>query len=181
MSQFLVKNYKNLNALLKIRHSSYRCSSSLINEFVGNSSARTIDCKNSIHKTSSQVYGYRNLNAKSVFSQNGIWSLRGRIDSDSVYLTQRSGFHRSACLYDQDENDNKKDETIVPTNNQPNVNDQNIPLAIPALVALAPIQIPEFLPKVPIIAVSRNPLFPHFIKMLEVRKIQLRKNLIAQN
>lgn len=41
-------------------------------------------------------------------------------------------------------------------------------LPIPSLVALAPLQIPDFLPRVPVIAINRNPLFPFFIKMLEI-------------
>lgn len=43
-------------------------------------------------------------------------------------------------------------------------------LPIPSLVALAPLQIPDFLPRLPIIAINRNPLFPFFIKMLEVMR-----------
>ena len=35
--------------------------------------------------------------------------------------------------------------------------------------ALAPLTVPEVFPNVPIIAVRRNPVFPRFIKMVEVR------------
>ena len=36
--------------------------------------------------------------------------------------------------------------------------------------ALAPMTVPEVFPNVPIIAVRRNPVFPRFIKMIEVRQ-----------
>ena len=35
-------------------------------------------------------------------------------------------------------------------------------------VALTPLQIPEVFPKVPVIAINRNPVFPRFVKMIEV-------------
>ena len=38
----------------------------------------------------------------------------------------------------------------------------------PSLVALSPMTVPEEWPRVPAIAVRRNPLFPRFIKMIEV-------------
>lgn len=39
---------------------------------------------------------------------------------------------------------------------------------MPSMSALAPIQLPDFFPQVPCIAISRNPLFPRFIKMIEI-------------
>ena len=35
--------------------------------------------------------------------------------------------------------------------------------------ALAPVAIPDMFPEVPILPISRNPIFPKFVKMLEVR------------
>ena len=35
--------------------------------------------------------------------------------------------------------------------------------------ALAPVAIPDVFPEVPVLPVSRNPIFPKFVKMLEVR------------
>uniref|UniRef100_A0A8C3SD22 Lon N-terminal domain-containing protein n=1 Tax=Chelydra serpentina TaxID=8475 RepID=A0A8C3SD22_CHESE len=40
--------------------------------------------------------------------------------------------------------------------------------APPAMTALTPLLIPERFPNVPLIAVTRNPVFPRFIKILEV-------------
>lgn len=41
----------------------------------------------------------------------------------------------------------------------------------PPMTALTPMIVPEVFPNVPLIAVSRNPVFPRFIKILEVRTI----------
>lgn len=38
----------------------------------------------------------------------------------------------------------------------------------PSMVALSPMTVPEVWPQVPVIAVRRHPLFPRFIKMIEV-------------
>lgn len=40
--------------------------------------------------------------------------------------------------------------------------------APPVVTALAPLMVPERVPHVPLIAVSRNPVFPRFIKIIEV-------------
>lgn len=50
--------------------------------------------------------------------------------------------------------------------------------------ALAPIQLPDFFPQVPCIAISRNPLFPRFIKMIEItdkRLIELVRRKVHLN
>lgn len=36
--------------------------------------------------------------------------------------------------------------------------------------AIAPVTVPKWLPEVPVLTVTRNPLFPRFVKMLEVKK-----------
>lgn len=38
----------------------------------------------------------------------------------------------------------------------------------PQMTALTPMMVPEVFPNVPLIAVSRNPVFPRFIKIIEV-------------
>ena len=40
---------------------------------------------------------------------------------------------------------------------------------VPPLLPPAPMTVPDFFPKVPLIAVNKNPVFPRFIKMIEVR------------
>ena len=37
--------------------------------------------------------------------------------------------------------------------------------------ALSAMSVPEYFPHVPLIAVNRNPVFPKFIKMIEVRRV----------
>ncbi|KAM5193419.1 lon protease homolog, mitochondrial [Mantella aurantiaca] len=43
----------------------------------------------------------------------------------------------------------------------------------PIVTALAPLIIPEVFPNVPVIAVSRNPVFPRFVKIIEVKNPNL--------
>lgn len=47
--------------------------------------------------------------------------------------------------------------------------DGGIPGNGPQMTALTPMMVPEVFPNVPLIAVSRNPVFPRFIKIIEVR------------
>uniref|UniRef100_H3B5F1 Lon protease homolog n=1 Tax=Latimeria chalumnae TaxID=7897 RepID=H3B5F1_LATCH len=43
----------------------------------------------------------------------------------------------------------------------------------PTMTALTPLMVPEVFPNVPLIAVSRNPVFPRFIKIIEVKNQKL--------
>ncbi|MEE6487212.1 hypothetical protein FKM82_014835 [Ascaphus truei] len=43
----------------------------------------------------------------------------------------------------------------------------------PTVTALTPLSVPEVFPNVPLIAVSRNPVFPRFIKIIEVKNQKL--------
>lgn len=91
----------------------------------------------------------------------------------ALYLDQTRLFHRSVCLFEKDDNsgnDNKNDPnaTTATSDDSPNENIPGSPLPLPSIAALAPIEIPDHFPKVPLVAISRNPLFPNFIKMLEV-------------
>ncbi|XP_066492057.1 lon protease homolog, mitochondrial [Tiliqua scincoides] len=45
--------------------------------------------------------------------------------------------------------------------------------APPVVTALAPLMVPDRVPQVPLIAVSRNPVFPRFIKIIEVKNKKL--------
>ncbi|XP_067086078.1 lon protease homolog, mitochondrial isoform X1 [Osmerus mordax] len=51
--------------------------------------------------------------------------------------------------------------------------DGGIPYNSPQMTALTPMLVPEVFPNVPLIAVSRNPVFPRFIKIIEVKNKQL--------
>lgn len=48
--------------------------------------------------------------------------------------------------------------------------DGGAPYSEPQMTALTPMMVPEVFPNVPLIAVSRNPVFPRFIKIIEVRR-----------
>ncbi|XP_058494763.1 lon protease homolog, mitochondrial [Solea solea] len=47
--------------------------------------------------------------------------------------------------------------------------DGGVPYPGPQMTALTPMMVPEVFPNVPLIAVSRNPVFPRFIKIIEVK------------
>lgn len=47
--------------------------------------------------------------------------------------------------------------------------DGGVPYNGHQMTALTPMMVPEVFPNVPLIAVSRNPVFPRFIKIIEVR------------
>ncbi|XP_051767322.1 lon protease homolog, mitochondrial [Ctenopharyngodon idella] len=47
------------------------------------------------------------------------------------------------------------------------------PYSPPQMTALTPMLVPEVFPNVPLIAVNRNPVFPRFIKIIEVKNKQL--------
>nr|XP_057929870.1 lon protease homolog, mitochondrial [Doryrhamphus excisus] len=51
--------------------------------------------------------------------------------------------------------------------------DDGAAYAGPQMTALTPMMVPEVFPNVPLIAVSRNPVFPRFIKIIEVKNKEL--------
>ncbi|XP_041861889.1 lon protease homolog, mitochondrial [Melanotaenia boesemani] len=51
--------------------------------------------------------------------------------------------------------------------------DGGAPYTGPQMTALTPMMVPEVFPNVPLIAVSRNPVFPRFIKIIEVKNTAL--------
>lgn len=56
--------------------------------------------------------------------------------------------------------------------------------ADPASDAISPVTVPDYWPKVPVLAVNRNPVFPRFIKMIEISDpalIQLIKQKVRLN
>ena len=61
-----------------------------------------------------------------------------------------------------DDDGNDGDDVII----EDKVGDTSIE---PEYGALAPVMVPEVFPKVPLLCVHRNPVFPRFVKMLEVR------------
>ena len=82
------------------------------------------------------------------------------------HISSRS-FH-SSIFYRSDGTKNDDIPPEDPPNNDPK--SQASPMVIQSMTALAPVNIPDFFPRLPLIAVSRNPLFPKFVKMIEVFK-----------
>ncbi|XP_043946561.1 lon protease homolog, mitochondrial [Protopterus annectens] len=50
---------------------------------------------------------------------------------------------------------------------------EGVAYTAPAMTALAPMMVPEVFPRLPLIAVSRNPVFPRFMKIIEVKNKKL--------
>lgn len=91
----------------------------------------------------------------------------------SVAMNQIRQFHYSFKLLDEMKNDDPPDDKKPNENNNSNdSSNPQVPLVMPSMTQLAPIQVPDFFPKVPLIAISRNPLFPRFIKMIEVNTLK---------
>jgi hypothetical protein len=167
MSQFLVRRHV-CDFLLKNKD----CCSSLFR------STRYLSSVPTVQSTTS----YRQPFAGTSFSSG---NYRQRIDNNSItnlvnfnktqlflnksYIVQQhvSLFHSTRRLLDQDENNNN-DRGVKNDNENVSTNASTMPITIPNMSPLAPLKVPDFLPKVPLVAVSRNPLFPRFIKMVEV-------------
>lgn len=88
------------------------------------------------------------------------------INKTNISLNTTREFHSTRKLLDEQ---NKSDDPPEDTKNHNDPSSNPVSLVMPSMTQLAPIQVPDFFPKVPLIAVSRNPLFPRFIKMIEVK------------
>ena len=167
MYQFLIKS-RSINLL---QHTHLKSIRRIIS-----ASSTSILSKNSIQQTIDQ----RDLHSAN-FSRNPVFIPSPSFNNSLSFLSQIRYFHKTRYLCEENSNSNKNNNDNSSSsgggdgddnkNREPNdeikdANSQTLPL--PSLVALAPIQIPENFPKVPLVAISRNPLFPNFIKMLEV-------------
>ena len=105
--------------------------------------------------------------------KNNLFSKNRQLDT---MWTQKLKFHKTAYLLEKD--DDSKGDQAPPDQSKIQNNSNNSPLIMNApMNALAPLQVPELFPNVPLVAVSRNPLFPRFIKMVEV-KLSLSKIIL---
>lgn len=93
-------------------------------------------------------------------------------DKLNLDITSSRSFHVTARFLD--ENANKKDDDEPPEKKDETITDKTeddkypAPFVVPSMNPLAPITVPDFFPKVPCVAIARNPLFPRFVKMIEV-------------
>lgn len=153
MSQILLK--RNLLNILKLsKHSIILTSSNSLSNNVKNINNSILNKYQYTSKNKRLLeldFGFKNDKFLKIYSLNS-WTVH------------KSSFHSTRIL--KEKNDDETKDTEKPVENE-SQNPQNV-LPIPSLVALAPLQVPEFLPKVPLIAVARNPLFPNFIKMVEI-------------
>lgn len=95
------------------------------------------------------------------FRQRGFWKSPlplSRIASGQLYYSTSSGGGgeegESGEESEEGEGSEKEDDTI-----QGSLHQQ---------YALAPVSIPDIFPEVPVLPISRNPIFPKFVKLLEV-------------
>ncbi|KAK0057975.1 lon protease mitochondrial [Biomphalaria pfeifferi] len=88
----------------------------------------------------------------------------------SVRLISVSSGHLQKKNDDDGDNTNSKKEPEVQS--EPTEESQEMGSFNP-IGALTTMSVPEFLPVVPVIAISRNPVFPRFVKMIEVSHPEL--------
>lgn len=63
-------------------------------------------------------------------------------------------------------------ESSSPSDDEPGGDGAESGAAPPHITALTPMMVPEVFPHVPLIAVTRNPVFPRFIKIIEVVNLE---------
>jgi len=99
-----------------------------------------------------------------VSSSRPLQSIRGQDGSLNYGLTQPA-YHTSRRFFSDASGDDPgfRPETPVPPGAGGDGGGEG-----PSMLALSPMNVPEFFPNVPLLAVSRNPVFPKFIKMIEV-------------
>ena len=109
------------------------------------------NCRTMTQNGSSLVGQARFLSAKSLLNnQNNM----------SIKIRQNRQMHTSSTIYNSPNNNNNDDNINNDSDFPPNESTK--------MNALTTAHVPEDFPKIPMVAVSRNPLFPRFIKMIEV-------------
>ncbi|KAJ8303937.1 hypothetical protein KUTeg_017520 [Tegillarca granosa] len=103
------------------------------------------------------------FNGRSLISLNGIPFHPGT--SRTAYAAQQ--MHVRWFSSKSDEGDKKDPPSETPAS-EPQIVQNAFPLG-----ALTPLAIPEHYPRVPVIAINRNPVFPRFVKMIEVNQKDL--------
>jgi hypothetical protein len=158
-----------------------------LNKSIGLTRSRHLLALNASQNTSHAIRVQNELTKRdytSLTASSDALHTHGRLFSrmqlkNSPFLSFQSSLHTSVIrLQNQNEppddfNSNSSSSGGSNNNNNDDPSDSDLPPMgspppVPTMNALAPIQIPDFYPKVPIVAVSRNPLFPRFVKMLEI-------------
>ncbi|GFR58094.1 LON protease homolog, mitochondrial [Elysia marginata] len=117
-----------------------------LNKFLGSSRTLRLHhpllCSSQFHSGPAFCADVYNINAKRNFSSSG-----------KLYQNKKN---------DDDDGDPKEES------GQESEYGQEMPHNFSPVGALTTMSVPEFLPVVPVIAISRNPVFPRFVKMIEV-------------
>ena len=73
-----------------------------------------------------------------------------------------------------DEDEKGGEEEKKPADEQESDGDESLGLLAPIVkqYAIAPVTIPDRFPEVPVLPITRNPIFPRFVKMLEVGRVK---------
>ena len=82
------------------------------------------------------------------------------------YRALSSSSHTNSSSDSSDDPSDKPDEPTIIYNNEGNQEDESY--SNQSTTAIAPLTVPDFFPELPVIPVRRNPVFPRFIKMIEV-------------
>ena len=69
---------------------------------------------------------------------------------------------------EEGEGDEKSVESGAESGGEEHEDEMSLEAIVPKQHAIAPVSVPDNFPEVPILAISRNPIFPRFVKMLEV-------------
>ena len=85
-----------------------------------------------------------------------------------AYYSSKSDHDGSSSSGNDDDDDgHKADESTIVYDSAETTNEHE-QYGNQTVNALAPLTVPDFFPEVPVIPVKRNPVFPRFIKMIEV-------------
>lgn len=93
---------------------------------------------------------------------SGVWNTRDAV----IHIQTRSLFGNRGSSFSGDDGAESSDSGVGDESRDGG--DGGAAYSPPQMTALTPMLVPEVFPNVPLIAVSRNPVFPRFIKIIEV-------------
>lgn len=151
------QRYENRLDLEKLKVSERRLHQS--NKSLFHNSARLLQ-KERTHLLSSSFSGITSYNYSQPLSASSSRPSAACFSSDSSSSGGSDSDGKDDAAKPEDEVE-KQDQPDAAYHNQSPV---NFPMS-----ALTTMSVPEFFPNVPVIAISRNPVFPRFVKMIEVK------------
>lgn len=101
--------------------------------------------------------------------------LKSRCTNPTSFIRHRlPSWHQLAAIQPYSSSsagdEGEEDEEKKPADEQDSDGDESLGLLAPIVkqYAVAPVSIPDRYPEVPVLPISRNPIFPRFVKMVEV-------------